>query len=105
MALPWNVIIPMAFMLFKSMGIFGGEDKREEEDIRKSEWERMLRKLTPTQYVDPNFAKTLMQALMNRMGRSANWGWPAGKGLDLSFLNMPGLFGQGQTEEVKRIRP
>jgi len=102
MALPWNIILPAAIALFSSMGLFGGGDREEEEAQRRSEWERMLRRLTPTQYVDPNFARTVLQALMNQMGRSSSWGWPEGRGLDLSFLNVPGLMGgQGGRTRIR----
>jgi len=97
--LPWQIIIPIAFSLLSSQGIFGGGDRREEEDIRRADWERLLRRLKSTQYVDPNFARTVLQALMNRMGRTSGWGWPAGMGQDLSFLNIPGLMTPGKGEE------
>jgi len=103
MALPWNIILPAAIALFSSMGLFGGGDRSEEEAIGRSNWERMFRRMTPTQYIDPQMARTILQALMNQVGRSSGWGWPEGMGLDMSSLNIPGLMG-GQGEQ-RRIRP
>lgn len=48
------------------------------------------------------------QALLSRLGQTSNWGWPAGKGMDTSFITdalqqlASGGFGSGLSGGIRR---
>jgi hypothetical protein len=90
---PLLMLLPALFSLLQNSGLFGGND----EDEKLNE---LLAMMKPTQrmYQSPNLSKVdpvVMQALMNQMRRSANWGWPEGMGMDTGFIpqNLSGLSG------------
>jgi len=90
---PWSVLIAVLGSLLPSLGIFGGESE-EEKSQREFEQQKELIKMllawqNPTYkspYI-PGVDKTMVQALMNQMKRSANWGYPAGMQMDTSFID------------------
>lgn len=93
---PWNIVLPILLSLLQSSGLFGEtEGQRREKSLEElmgvvkpefEYWSGQTRGLNPA----------IMKALIAQFQRTANWGWPAGKGMDLSFLenlNIPGSIG------------
>jgi len=85
--MPWSILLPIIASLIPSLLGGSEEDKQEQEMIKLQQTLRQLGINKP--YQSP-YAKQLdpivMQAILNNFQRSANWGWPAGKQMDLSFL-------------------
>lgn len=83
--LPWNIMLPIVISFFTSL--LSGE---EDELTKALEMQQNLGTLgLEPPYRSPFLAgldRTTLQAILNQMGRSANWGWPAGKRMDLSFI-------------------
>ena len=81
-AFPW-VILPIALTLLQT--IFKKTATQEAEDLKKQM--AVLGLQTPYQSpymstVDP----VVVKALLAQLGRTSNWGWPAGKQMDTSFI-------------------
>jgi hypothetical protein len=83
--LPWNIILPIAISFFSSI-LGGGDDKQE----KALEMQKILEELGMEKpYRSPNLAgldRATLQAVLNQMNRSSNWGWPGGKQMDTSFI-------------------
>jgi hypothetical protein len=83
--LPWAIIIPIALSILGS--IFEEEKDPLEEAVNLKKQMGILGFKPP--YQSP-YAKGLdpvvLQALMAQLGRTANWGWPGGMGMDTSFI-------------------
>ena len=93
-AFPW-VILPIALTLLQT--IFKKSATQEAEDLKKQM--AILGLQTPYQSpymstVDP----VVVKALLAQLGRTSNWGWPAGKQMDTSFI-------QDALANVKNINP
>jgi len=83
---PWSVILPIAISLFGNL--FGGDDEEEQrrsEDKRYEQWMAMIKQILGKQsqsQVNPLLlggANTAtLQAVLNNMNRTTNWGWPEG---------------------------
>lgn len=94
--MPWSIILPIALSFLQSSGVFG-ETETERQDRLYNELMNMIR----PQYEYWGKQATglnpiVMKALLEQFKRSANWGWPEGKGMDLGFLenaNIPGVTG------------
>jgi len=88
-----TMLIPILFSLLQSSGLFGGGDEDNEvERIREEgRQRRLLAQMRPqgsyyqSPYL-PQIDRTTAMALLNQLKRSANWGWPEGQGMDLSWL-------------------
>lgn len=86
---PWSWLIPILVALMPSL--FGGEEDEEREAMKRAmEGKRIAEGmgLTPpyqSPYL-PGIDKTVMQAILNNLQRTSNWGWPAGKQMDTSFI-------------------
>jgi len=83
--LPWSIILPIALSLMGSM--FSKEKDPYEEAMQLKNQMAMLGFKPPYQSryastIDPVVA----QALLAQLKRTANWGWPAGMGMDTSFI-------------------
>ena len=82
---PWAIILPIAISFLSS--IFGEEKDPLEEAMDLRNQLGILGFKQPyqspfTQTIDPVMA----QALLAQLGRTSNWGWPAGMGIDTSFI-------------------
>lgn len=86
--IPWSVIIPIGISALSS---FFSESEGDKRDREMFELQQALRQFGLGPYswqsqrarqMDPIVAQTLIKHL----ARTANWGWPAGKAMDLSFL-------------------
>lgn len=80
---PWAIVIPIVVSLLQTM--FKKSPSQEAEDLKKQM--AILGLQTPYQSpymstIDP----TVLKALLAQLGRTSNWGWPAGKGIDTSFI-------------------
>lgn len=86
---PWSIIIPIVISLMG--GMFGDEEDEYGESMRRGREGRNiagamgLKQPYQSPYL-PGIDKTVMQALMNSLQRTSNWGWPAGKQMDTSFI-------------------
>jgi len=84
-ALPWLIFIPILMSFLGS--IFEKEKDPLEEAMNLKSQMGILGFKPP--YQSP-YAKGLdpvvLQALMAQLGRTANWGWPGGMGMDTSFI-------------------
>ena len=86
---PWSWLIPILVALIPSL--FGGEEDEEREAMKRAAEAKRIAEgmgLTPpyqSPYL-PGIDKTVMQALLNNLQRTSNWGWPAGKQMDTSFI-------------------
>ena len=84
-ALPWSILIPILMSFLGS--IFEKEKDPLEEAMNLKSQMGILGFKPP--YQSP-YAKGLdpvvLQALMAQLGRTANWGWPGGMGMDTSFI-------------------
>lgn len=82
---PWSIIIPIAISLLGDL--FG---KEEDPLTGAMDLKRQMDILGFKEpYRSPYLAgadRTMYQALLNQMKRTANWGWPAGMGMDTSFI-------------------
>jgi len=86
--LPWNIVLPIALSFITS---FLDGDSEEDEFLRLMNAKKNMQALGMRQpYRSPNLPaidRITMQAILNRLKRSGNWGWPGGKEMDLSFLD------------------
>lgn len=88
--------LPLIIALLGS--IFGGEEDEELEMYKRMQ---MMKKMMGTMgmkppYQSPNLPQldsTVMQALMNNLGRYANFGFPEGMQMDTGFLSKLSNFG------------
>ena len=99
---PWSLLTLLVPLL---QTIFKKTPTQEAEDLKK----QMAILGIQTPYQSP-YASTVdpvvLKALLAQLNRTSNWGWPAGKGIDTSFiqdaLNNIGTTGTGG---VNSIRP
>lgn len=102
--------LPMIIALLGS--IFGGEEDEELEMYKRMQ---MMKKMMggmgmQPPYQSPHLSQldpVVAQALMNNMGRYANFGFPEGMQMPAGFLdNLPSFMaGQGGAPTGRRIRP
>jgi len=110
--LPWKIMLPMLLSFFSSGFLGGGNDPEVQAILDKLEMDKKMQSfrqmgLNPP-YQSPNLAgldEVTLQAILNQMNRSKNWGWPGGKQLDMSFIgdllgNLGG--GSGGTRTIRR---
>jgi hypothetical protein len=82
-------LIPIIFSFLQSSGLFGQTDQSREDE----RFQQLIQLLGQNQGYrgSTGLLKTLdpamLQAILGNLKRSANWGWPAGKSMDLSFLD------------------
>jgi len=83
--LPWNIVLPIALSFITSF--FGDdEDYYGEASKMKSALDRLgLQEPYKSPFL-PGLDKVTLQAILNQMKRSGNWGWPGGKQMDMSFI-------------------
>ena len=101
--LPWKIMLPMLLSLFSSGFLGGGNDPEVDAILKKLEMQKSMQGLQGLglnpPYQSPNLPQldeVTLQAILNQMNRSKNWGWPGGKGLDMSFIeNLLGDLGTG----------
>jgi len=109
--LPWNIMLPILLSFFSSQ-FGGGNDPEVDAILQKLEMDKMGQSLqgmglTPN-YRSPNIGAlddVSLQAILNQMNRSKNWGWPEGKQLDMSFIgDLLGDLGGGSggTRNIRR---
>jgi len=82
----WSVILPVL------MSIFGGLFEKKEEDplTQANNMLGMMKRLgiqTPYQnpYL-PQMGEAAFRGSLGQLGRTANWGWPEGMGIDMSWI-------------------
>jgi hypothetical protein len=80
---PWTIVAPLILSLLQTL--FKKSPTQEAEDLKKQM--AVLGLQTPYQSpyastVDP----VVLKALLAQLNRTSNWGWPAGKGIDTSFI-------------------
>ena len=83
--IPLSIIIPIAISLLS--GLFGKKEDPLSEAMDLKRQMGILGFKEP--YQSPYIAgadRTMYQALLNQMKRTSNWGWPAGMGMDTSFI-------------------
>lgn len=83
--MPWSVIVPIL------LSIFGGMFEKEEDPLEDAlELQRQMKTLGIQQPYQnpylPQMSEAAMKAVLGQLGRTQNWGWPAGKGLDTSWI-------------------
>jgi len=81
-AFPW-FLIPIVVSLLQTM--FKKSPTQEAEDLKK----QMAVLGLQTPYQSPYMSTmdpVVVKALLAQLGRTSNWGWPAGKGIDTSFI-------------------
>lgn len=107
LGMPWSIALPVIMSVLGATGIFGGGDEDEQalqDAMRLKQQMGVLGIPKPYQspYL-PQVDKAVFQALINQMGRTANWGWPAGKGIDTSWLEnlMSGFEGGGGGTRIR----
>ena len=87
--------------------LFGGEEDEEEEMYKRMQ---MMKKMMGTMGLKPpyqsqNLAQldpAVMQAIMNNMGRYANFGFPEGMKMDTGFLSKFGGIPSGSGATMSR---
>lgn len=85
-AFPWATLLQLSPILVSLlMAMFKKSPTQEAEDLKKQM--AILGLQTPYQSpymstIDP----TVIKALLAQLNRTSNWGWPAGKGIDTSFI-------------------
>ena len=100
--LPWKIILPIALSFFSSQ-FGGGEDPEVQAILDRLEMQKNMQMFQQMgmrpPYQSPHIAgldKVSIQAILNQLGRSGNWGWPEGKGMDMSFIeDLLGNIGSG----------
>lgn len=105
-----SVALPLIISLLG--GMVGGE---EDEEVEMFERMQMMKKMMGMMgmqkpYQSPYLSQidpVVAQALMNNMGRYANFGFPEGMEMPADFLsNLPSFMaGSGGAPEGRRIRP
>jgi hypothetical protein len=98
---PWSIILPILISL---LGDFlGGGDEEAEMFERGMGMKNMLAQLgMRAPYQSPytgQLDRVALQAILNQLKRTSNWGWPQGLGMDLSFLD---LFNPGSSSGLSR---
>ena len=81
-AFPWW-LIPIGISLLQSL--FKKSPSQEAEDLKKQMAILGLQVPYQSPYmstIDP----VVLKALLAQLNRTSNWGWPAGKGIDTSFI-------------------
>ena len=85
--LPWGILLPIALSFFTSLFGENEEDKKREDAL---EMQKLLQQMGLNQPYQspylPGMDKVSVKAILNQLGRSGNWGWPEGKGMDMSFI-------------------
>lgn len=109
---PWSIIIPIVISLMG--GMFSDEEDEYGESMRRGReaqniFGRMGMKPPYQSPYLPGMDKTVMQALLNNLQRTSNWGWPAGKQMDTSFIEQAlksmsagGIGGTGRVPGTRR---
>lgn len=105
--IPWNIIIPVGLSLVQ--GLFGEREraKEKEEMMEMIQPELDYRNQMYNQIL--GMSPAIGKAVLNQYKRSANWGWPEGKQMDLGWLEQfineyPGNFlNQGQSGERSQV--
>lgn len=80
---PWAIVIPIIVSLLQTA--FKKSPSQEAEDLKKQMAILGLQAPYQSPYmstIDP----VVLKALLARLGQTSNWGWPAGKGMDTSFI-------------------
>lgn len=83
--IPWTILVPAL------LSIFGGLFEKEEDPLSDAlDLQQQMRTLNinpPYQspYL-PQLNEAAFKAVMAQLGRTANFGWPEGQGIDLSFI-------------------
>ena len=102
--LPWNIMLPILLSFFSSQ-FGGGNDPEVDAILKKLEMQKNMQMFQQMgmkpPYQSPNLPgmdKVSVQAILNQLSRSGNWGWPEGKGMDMSFIeDLLGNMGSGGT--------
>lgn len=107
LGMPWSIALPVILSVLGSTGIFGGGDEDEQalEDAMRLRQQMSILGI-PKPYQSPYLPqvdKTVFQALINQMNRTANWGWPAGMQVDTSWLQnlIPNIAGGGTGTKIR----
>jgi len=110
--LPWKTLLPILLSFFSSGFLGGGNDPEVDAILKRLEMQKSMQGLQGLglnpPYQSPNLPQldeVTLQAILNQMDRSKNWGWPGGKQLDMSFIgdllgNLGG--GSGGTRTIRR---
>lgn len=83
--MPWSMIVPIL------LSVFGGLFEKKEDPVANAlELKQQMASLGmdppfQNQYL-PQMSEAAMRAVMGQLGRTQNWGWPEGKGLDTSWI-------------------
>ena len=85
MAIPWQIIIPALISVLGE--VLEKEPDPLEEALTLKQQMRTLGIKPPYQnpYL-PQMSEAAFRAVMSQLGRTANWGWPEGQGIDLSWI-------------------
>jgi len=83
MAIPWAVIIPAVIAIVSELL----EKSPEKKGLEMQETLGGLGMKPPfqNQYL-PQMSEAAMRAVMAQLGRTQNWGWPAGKQQDTGWI-------------------
>lgn len=104
LGMPWSVVVPILLSVFG--GLFEKEEDPLDEAMRMQQQMKTLGMKPPYQspYL-PQMNEAAMRAVLSQLGRTTNWGWPAGQQLDTSWIeNMLANLPTGTGGTRRRIR-
>lgn len=89
---PWGLILPVLYSFLSSSGLFGGEDEEMKKFQEQRDLEDMMRRFGLGRFgrqeqMASQLSPEVLKALVNQLQRTSGWGYPAGMGMDLSFLD------------------
>ena len=81
--MPWSIIVPILLSIFG--GLFEKSPEREAEDLQKQMEAMGIKPPFQNPYL-PQMSEAAFRGSLGQMGRTQNWGWPEGMGLDTSWI-------------------
>jgi len=83
--IPWAILVPALLSVFG--GLFEKKEDPVEEAMKMKQAMDAMGIQAPYQspYL-PQINEAAMKAVMAQLGRTANWGWPEGQGVDTSWI-------------------
>ncbi len=83
LGMPWSIVIPILLSIFG--GLFEKSPEKKAEEMQTQLSGMGLEPPFQNPYL-PQMSEAAFKAAMSQMGRTQNWGWPAGKQMDTGWI-------------------
>ena len=81
--MPWSIIVPILLSIFG--GLFEKSPEKRAQEMQGTLGTLGLEPPFQNPYL-PQMSEAAFKAALSQMGRTQNWGWPAGKQMDTSWI-------------------